>query len=358
MILGRKQILVTGGAGFIGSHTVVELIENGFEPIIIDDFRNSEELILDGIEQIVRENIKIHRVDLTDYLGVRRVFEKYNFCGVIHFAAYKAVGESIEQPINYYRNNLNALLNAVELALEFGVFNFIFSSSCTLYEVPENGAAVSEEMPLCNPDSPYAATKSMGERMLQDIARSNKQFKVLSLRYFNPIGAHESGLIGELPQGKPNNLLPFITQTAMGKLDELTVFGNDYNTEDGTCIRDYVHVSDIAEAHVMGLKWLKTQSPGTQEVINLGTGKGTSVFEMIELFESVTGEKLTWKLGGRREGDKEQIYADTTKAEQLLNWKSSRTIETALLDAWNWELMLSESLELRRENAERILVFQ
>lgn len=333
----RKQILVTGGAGFIGSHTVVELVNSGYEPIIVDDFRNSEEIILRGIEKIVQEKLKVYRIDLTNYSRLKAVFEQHAFSGVIHFAAYKAVGESVNHPIMYYRNNLNALLNTVQLASEFGVNNFIFSSSCTLYEVPHDGTGVDENTPLCDPDSPYASTKNMGERILRDVVRANSSLKVLSLRYFNPIGAHESGFIGELPQGRPNNLLPFITQTAMGKLEELTVFGDDYNTKDGTCIRDYVHVSDIAEAHIVGLKWLSDQVDGTEEVFNLGTGKGTSVFEMIELFESVTGQKLKWKVGAKRSGDKEQIYADASKAKRLLNWESKRTILTAIADAWNWE---------------------
>lgn len=340
----RKQILVTGGAGFIGSHTVVELIKNGYKPVIIDDFRNSEERILEGIESIVRNKIQVYRIDLLDYDKVREVFQKHQFCGVIHFAAYKAVGESVEEPIKYYRNNLNTLLNVAELAIEFKVFDFIFSSSCTLYEVPENCASVSETTPLCEPDSPYASTKKMGERILNDIAKSNPRFKLLSLRYFNPIGAHESGLIGELPQGKPNNLLPYITQTATGKLKELTVFGNDYDTADGTCIRDYIHVSDIADAHISGLKWIMKQLPGTQEIVNLGTGQGKSVAEMIALFESVTGERLNWKFGPRRIGDKEQIFANSKKAENLFGWKSKRSIEEAILNAWNWELNLEAVL--------------
>lgn len=337
----RKEILVTGGAGFIGSHTVVELVENGYEPVIVDDFRNSEKIILEGMEQIVNRKLKVYQIDLTDYKSLKGVFERHQFSGIIHFAAYKAVGESVEKPIMYYRNNLNALLNAAELALEFDVHNLIFSSSCTLYEVPKDCAAVNENTQLCNPDSPYASTKKMGERILNDIVRSDSRFKVLSLRYFNPIGAHESGLIGELPQGRPNNLLPFITQTAMGKLEELIVFGDDYNTKDGTCIRDYVHVSDIAEAHIAGFEWLADQKGGTEEVVNLGTGEGTSVFEMISLFESVTSEKLRWKVGPRRNGDKEQIYADASKALLTLNWKSKRSIRTAIMDAWSWEKKLA-----------------
>ncbi|MDG1333371.1 MAG: UDP-glucose 4-epimerase GalE [Crocinitomicaceae bacterium] len=334
----RKEILVTGGAGFIGSHTVVELIQNGFDPVIIDDFRNSEEVILEGIERIVKRKIKVYRIDLTDYNKVREVFKVHQFCAVIHFAAYKAVGESVDRPIKYYRNNLNTLLNVAELAIEFNVFEFIFSSSCTLYEVPLDCAAVSEKTPLCEPTSPYASTKKMGERILNDIAKTNPRLKILFLRYFNPIGAHFSGFIGELPQGRPNNLLPYITQTAMGKLQELTVFGNDYDTADGTCIRDYIHVSDIAEAHVAGVQWLMEQLPNTKEVINLGTGQGKSVSEIISLFESITGEKLNWKFGPRRAGDKEQIFANAQKAKKLLRWTSRRSIEEAISSAWKWEM--------------------
>jgi UDP-glucose 4-epimerase len=336
----RKKVLVTGGAGFIGSHTVIDLIENGFEPIVVDDFRNSDELILEGMGRITGVDIPVHCVDLTDYEELRKVFKMHKFVGIIHFAAYKAVGESVDFPIRYYRNNLNALINVADLALEFKVYDFIFSSSCTLYEVPESNAAVNEETPLCVPDSPYAATKQMGERILSDIAKSNDQFKVLSLRYFNPVGAHESGNIGELPQGKPNNLLPFITQTAIGKQSEITVFGNTYNTPDGTCIRDYIHVCDIAEAHIAGLKWLMRQPKGVEEVVNLGTGEGKSVLEMISLFESITNLTLNWKLGPKRTGDKEQIFADSTKAYKLFNWKTKRTIEQAIRDAWNWEVQL------------------
>ena len=338
----RKQILVTGGAGFIGSHTAVELVKFGYEPIIVDDFRNSEELIFSGMEQIAGRKLQLYRIDLTDLKSLQTVFERHDLAGIIHFAAYKAVGESVEHPIMYYRNNLNSLLNVAELAVKYNVKNFIFSSSCTLYQVPENCAAVSEQTPLCKPDSPYASTKKMGERILQDIIRSNDQMKVLSLRYFNPIGAHESGLIGELPQGRPNNLLPFITQTAAGRLDQLTVFGDDYNTKDGTCIRDYIHVSDIAEAHIVGLEWLSNQEDGVEEVINLGTGRGTSVLEMIALFESVSGRKLNWKIGERRSGDKEQIYANADKAQSLLKWKSKRTVRVAIEAAWQWEQRISD----------------
>lgn len=338
----EKKVLVTGGAGFIGSHTVIELVRNGFTPVIVDDFRNSDELILKGIEQTVKRKIQIHRIDLGDYIALKKVFEAHHFKGIIHFAAYKAVGESVDDPIKYYRNNLNTLLNVAELAVANKVDNFIFSSSCTLYEVPASNEAVSEETPMGNPDSPYASTKAMGERILSDLVKSNGKLKVLSMRYFNPVGAHESGNIGELPQGRPNNLVPFITQTAMGKLPELIVFGDDYNTADGTCIRDYVHVSDIAEAHIVGLQWLMKQLDGTEELVNLGTGKGMSVLQMIELFEEVSGEKLNWKLGARRDGDKEQIFANAEKAKKLLQWESKRSIKDALRDAWNWELRLKE----------------
>lgn len=333
----KEYILVTGGAGYIGSHTVVELIQSGKTPVIVDDFRNADPKILGGIEKIVGEPVICHQVDVCDGPAMHALFEKYRFEGIIHFAAYKAVGESVEEPLMYYNNNLTGLLVCLSLAEQFDVKNFLFSSSCTVYGDPENSPVVTEESPVLEANSPYGATKQMCERILADVCKSSSDLKVLNLRYFNPIGAHPSGLIGELPTGKPNNLLPYVTQTALGMLDELTVFGNDYNTVDGTCVRDYIHVSDLADAHVKGLDWLTKQTGSFNEVVNVGTGQGASVLEIIHTFEKVSDRQLNWKFGGRRTGDVEQIYADVTKAKNLLNWSAQRSMEDAVRDAWNWE---------------------
>ena len=334
----NEYILVTGGAGYIGSHTVVELIQNGKTPVIVDDFRNADPKILKGVEKIVGQSVICFQIDVCDSQAMRAVFEKYNFVGIIHFAAYKAVGESVDEPLMYYDNNLRGLLVCLSLAEKFGVKNFLFSSSCTVYGEPENSPVVTEESPVLEASSPYGATKQMCERILSDVCKSGADIKVLNLRYFNPIGAHSSSLIGELPSGRPNNLLPYVTQTAFGILEELTVYGNDYNTEDGTCIRDYIHVSDLGEAHVKGLNWLVKQTGSFNEVLNVGTGRGSSVLEIIHTFEKVSGRSLNWKFGERRTGDVEQIYADATKAKKLLNWSTQRTIEDGVRDAWNWEL--------------------
>ncbi|MDG1331674.1 MAG: UDP-glucose 4-epimerase GalE [Crocinitomicaceae bacterium] len=333
----NEYILVTGGAGYIGSHTVVELIQNGKTPVIVDDFRNAVPSILTGIEKIVEQSVICHQIDVCDHQAMLSVFEKYNFEGIIHFAAYKAVGESVQEPLKYYNNNLRGLLVCLTLAEEFEVHNFLFSSSCTVYGSPENSPVVTEESPVLEASSPYGATKQMCERILSDLSNSDSKIKVLNLRYFNPIGAHSSSLIGELPTGEPNNLLPYVTQTALGILDELTVYGNDYNTVDGTCVRDFIHVSDLADAHVKGLDWLTKQTGSFNEVINVGTGEGASVLEIIHTFEKVSNQQLNWKFGERRTGDVEQIYADVAKAKKLLNWSTERSMEDAVRDAWNWE---------------------
>ncbi len=333
----NEYVLVTGGAGYIGSHTVVELIHNGKTPVIVDDFRNSDPRMIEGVEKIVQQKIITKNVDVCDLNAMRKVFEAFNFVGIIHFAAYKAVGESVEKPLMYYSNNLNSLLVCLMLSKEFQVKNFLFSSSCTVYGEPEHSPVVTEESPVLEANSPYGATKQMCERILADTTLSGADIKVLNLRYFNPIGAHQSGWIGELPLGRPNNLLPYLTQTAAGVLKELTVFGNDYNTVDGTCLRDYIHVSDLADAHVKGLEWLLEQEGTFNEVVNIGTGRGASVLEIIHTFEKVANVKLNWKFGERRAGDVEQIYADVSKAKNLLNWTANRTMEDAIRDAWNWE---------------------
>lgn len=333
----KKEILVTGGAGYIGSHTVVELIHSGYTPVLVDDYRNSHEKVLAGIHEITGIEVQCHQVDVADKLAMKSIFDKHNFDGIIHFAADKAVGESVENPLKYYRNNIGGLVTVLELALEHNVQNFVFSSSCTVYGEPEGTSVVTELAPQQEANSPYGATKQMGERILMDVLKSGAKINVLFLRYFNPVGAHPSGAIGELPLGRPNNLLPYVTQTGIGKLEQLTVFGNDYNTEDGTCIRDYIHVVDLAKAHVMGVDWLSKQDPGSSDIINLGTGKGTSVLQIINTFEEITQSKLNWKFGPRRAGDVEQIYADASRAEKVLGWKANLTIADAIKDAWNWE---------------------
>tara|TARA_B110000114_G_C15053845_1_gene382405 strand:- start:334 stop:1362 length:1029 start_codon:yes stop_codon:yes gene_type:complete len=333
----NRNILVTGGAGFIGSHTVVELINKGFNPVIVDDFRNSEAKVLKGIKAIVGQDPIMRFVDVTNKEQLKAVFEEFSFSGIIHFAAYKAVGESVAKPLVYYRNNIDGLLNCLELAEEFKVLNFVFSSSCTVYGEPKGTKIVTELSETQEANSPYGATKQMCERIISDVHKSGSKMRMLNLRYFNPVGAHPTGNIGELPIGRPNNLIPYITQTAAGLLNELTVYGNDYNTNDGTCVRDYIHVVDLAEAHIKGYEWLNNLSEPRTETINVGTGNGTSVLEIIHTFEKVSNQSLNWKFGPRRDGDVEEIFADTSKAQELIGWNADRTIEDAIADAWNWE---------------------
>jgi UDP-glucose 4-epimerase len=335
-----KNILVTGGAGYIGSHTVVELINNGFTPVILDNFSNSHRSILDGINEIVKSDVVVREVDVCNIDQFKEVFAEFDFKGIIHFAAYKAVGESVEKPLNYYRNNILGLVNCLELAEQYNVQNIVFSSSCTVYGEPKDDMIVTEDAEMRKSNSPYGITKQIGEQIIQDVIHSGSKLKVLNLRYFNPIGAHESGLIGELPLLSPNNLLPMVTQTAIGKSECLMVHGHDYDTADGTCIRDYVHVSDVAEAHTKGLEWLLKQESGLVENINIGTGKGTSVLEIIHTFEEVSGVKLNWNMAERREGDIKEIYADVAKSKSLLNWQTKRTMRDAIKHAWQWELNL------------------
>lgn len=338
----QKNVLVTGGVGYIGSHTVVELIQKGWNPIIVDDFRCSKKSALAGIERIIGARPTCIEIDICDLSALKSIFEKYDFNHIIHFAAYKAVGESVENPLMYYQNNLIGLTNILSLAEKFEVENFVFSSSCTVYGEPDE-VVVTEETPTKEANSPYGATKQMGERILQDVAQASKILKVLNLRYFNPIGAHKTGEIGELPNGRPNNLLPYVTQVAVGKLDCLSVHGNDYPTEDGTCVRDYIHVCDVADAHVVGLNWLESQPTNTIENLNIGTGKGTSVLEIIHIFERVTGISLNWRFGPRRDGDVVAIYADASKVEKVMGWKAQFTVEDAIRDTWNWEQKLKNA---------------
>ena len=333
----KTKILVTGGTGYIGSHTAVELIQQGFEVIIADNLSNSFEWIIDRIYQITGVRPQFYKADLTQLDQTKTIFqENPEIKGVIHFAAFKAVGESVKRPLLYYHNNLNALLTLLQVMNEFDCQHFVFSSSCTVYGQPDI-LPVSETSPILPPLSPYGNTKQISEQIIQFQSDITTLQSVI-LRYFNPIGAHESALIGELPIGVPNNLIPFITQTAIGKREVLNIFGNDYNTPDGTCIRDYIHVTDIAKAHIIALDRLLQKRNETQiEVFNLGTGKGYSVLEVIHAFEKVSHKNLHYKFISRREGDIEQIWADTTLANQKLGWKAHLSIEDMVLSAWNWE---------------------
>jgi UDP-glucose 4-epimerase len=337
-----KFVLVTGGAGYIGSHTVVALVENGYTPIILDDFRNANRIVLEGLTKILGFLPEIIEVDVCDDKALRAIFQKYSFEGIIHFAAYKAVGESVQNPLKYYQNNLSGLINILDKMLEFGIKNLVFSSSCTVYGEPKELKEVSEDSPKNLPSSPYGYTKWIGEQIMEDTFLAHPELCLINLRYFNPVGAHKSSFIGEFPLGKPSNLLPFVTQTAVGKQDILTVFGNDYPTRDGTCIRDYIHVMDLSEAHVKALAFLEDHKKGCLEAVNIGTGKGTSVLEIISCFEEVSKCKLNWSFGPKREGDVVEIFANCDKASNLLGWKSKLSINDAVIDAWKWELFLSE----------------
>lgn len=339
----NKNILVTGGAGFIGSNTVVALVEAGYSPIILDDFRNSEKFVIDRLIQITNKKIPVISVDICDKKALYHVLDNFKIDGIIHFAAYKAVGESVAEPLKYYENNITCLLNVLQYCLSKGIENFVFSSSCTVYGNPKNGSTVDEFSEIVKANSPYGNTKIIGEEILDDVFRSGANLKTLCLRYFNPIGAHSSGLIGELPIGKPNNLLPFVTQTAAGILDELVVFGDDYPTHDGTCLRDYIHVTDLADAHVRGLSFLFEKQNPFVEAINIGTGKGTSTLEVVATFERVSKVKLNWKFGPRRNGDVMEIFADVSKAKELLGWEAKLNVEDAIRDAWNWQKKLDDA---------------
>ena len=296
---------------------------------------------MEGLRHILGHDSILHRIDICDKPAMESLFEKYAFTGVIHFAAYKAVGESVQKPLAYYQNNLVGLLNMLALIEAFEVRNFVFSSSCTVYGEPQGAKEVSEATPKQLPESPYGYTKWMGEQIIADFHRSAPQLKLMNLRYFNPVGAHPSARIGEFPIGKPNNLLPFVTQTAIGKQAHLTVFGNDYPTQDGSCIRDYIHVMDLAEAHVAALTYLMNQNKGLLEAVNIGTGEGTSVLEIVEAFERITGQNLPHVIGPRRAGDVIEIYANASKGQELLGWKARLSIDDAIKDAWAWENYLA-----------------
>jgi UDP-glucose 4-epimerase len=337
-----KNILVTGGAGFIGSHTVVELINAGYKPIIVDDFSNSEKSVIGNLEKITGQRIDFYEGEFQDRKLIREIASKHKLDGTIHFAAYKAVGESVEKPLKYYRNNVAGLVDLLELMEELGVDNLVFSSSCTVYGETDK-LPLTEELPFKPAASPYGATKQMCEIIIRDTSVASRNLRSLSLRYFNPIGAHPTALIGELPIGKPTILVPFITQTVAGWHDKLTVFGNDYPTPDGTNIRDYIHVVDLAKAHVKALEYVSGNKPGFYDVVNIGTGKGSSVLEVINTFESVTGQKVPYEIGDRRPGDIIASYASVEKAHKVLGWQAEKTLADALGDAWRWQKTLKES---------------
>ncbi|CAM1348036.1 UDP-glucose 4-epimerase GalE [Tenacibaculum insulae] len=331
-----KRILVTGGLGFIGSHVVVELQKSGFEVLIVDDLSNSNIEVLDNIVAITNKSVDFKQIDLRIKNDVQKLFSENKIDGIIHFAAFKAVGESVEKPLDYYENNINSLVYLLQEMKNTKVDNFIFSSSCTVYGQADE-LPITEQAPLKPAESPYGNTKKIGEEIIKDTCKAYNMNAIV-LRYFNPIGAHNSIKIGELPIGTPQNLIPFITQTAAGIRKELAVFGDDYPTTDGTAVRDYIHVVDLAKAHVIALeRLLENKNNENYEFFNIGTGKGSSVKEVIDTFEKVTNKKLNYKISDRREGDVIAAYADTTKANEVLGWKSEKTLDEALNSAWKWQ---------------------
>lgn len=339
----KGKILVTGGTGYIGSHTVVELQQAGYEVVVVDNLSNSNAEVIDGIERITRIRPDFVQLDCRDKQALAAMFETHpGIQGIIHFAASKAVGESVQKPLLYYRNNLDSLMNLMELMPEYGVGALVFSSSCTVYGQPDT-LPVDENAPIKPALSPYGNTKQISEEIIRDAIHSGAPYKSIILRYFNPIGAHPSAEIGELPNGVPQNLLPFVTQTAVGLRKELSVFGDDYHTPDGSCIRDYIHVVDLAKAHVKAVdRMLEGRTETPVEVFNLGTGRGLSVLEILNTFEKVTGQKVNYKIVGRREGDIEQVWADPERANRVLGWQAQESVEDTLLSAWNWQLKLKE----------------
>ncbi|MEO1033718.1 MAG: UDP-glucose 4-epimerase GalE [Bacteroidota bacterium] len=332
------KILVTGGLGFIGSHTAVELQNEGFEVVIIDDLSNSSMDVLEGITAITGVKPHFEQLDLKNQSKVEDFFATHkDIAGVIHFAASKAVGESVQNPLKYYENNINTLVYILKELGKLQQQNFIFSSSCTVYGQADE-LPITENAPVKPAESPYGNTKQIGEEIIRDTCKVSPELKGIALRYFNPIGAHPSAEIGELPKGVPQNLVPFITQTAMGLREQLSVFGDDYPTEDGTCVRDYIHVVDLAKAHVVALqRLLNNKNESNYEVFNLGTGKGSSVLEAIQSFEKVSGQQLNYKIADRRAGDVIAAYADTNKANDVLGWKTELTLDDAMASAWKWE---------------------
>nr|WP_299346318.1 UDP-glucose 4-epimerase GalE [Allomuricauda sp.] len=343
------MILVTGGLGYIGSHTTVELLEEGFKVLVVDDLSNSSIEVLRGIERACGKKPFFERLSLNERMSVKSLFHNYrDIDGIIHFAASKAVGESVSRPLLYYDNNLTPLIYLLqEVEMLDRDIPIVFSSSCTVYGEPDT-LPITEEAPLKKAKSPYGNTKRIGEEILADALRANKKLSTVILRYFNPIGAHDSLEIGELPIGTPQNLVPFITQTAMGRHEKLIVFGDDYPTPDGTCIRDYIHIVDLAKAHVTALqRTLKGEERNRYEVFNLGTGKGHSVYEVIDSFERVSGTKLNYEIGPRREGDVVEAYADVSRANEFLGWKADLSLDQAMMSAWKWEEKLRNTIKHR-----------
>lgn len=328
-----KSILVTGGTGFIGSHTVLELLKEDFNVVVMDNLSNSKTTSLERIEKITAKKADFHEIDLLDSDGLRNLFSKYSFHGVIHFAGLKAVGESVAKPLHYYKNNISGTVNLCEVMSEYDVKNLVFSSSATVYGDPETNP-IPENAPL-TAVNPYGQTKLTIEYILKDLYQSDREWNIALLRYFNPVGAHESGLIGEDPNGIPNNLMPFVTQVAVGKREKLNVFGNDYETHDGTGVRDYIHVVDLAIGHLKALKKLQTE-PGIV-TYNLGTGRGSSVLDVIKAFERANDISIPYQISPRRPGDAAVCYADPSKAEKELNWRAERDLETMCRDSWNWQ---------------------
>lgn len=339
-----KKILVTGGTGYIGSHTVVELQQAGYEVVIIDNLSNSNADVIEGIVKITGKRPVFDKLDCTDFAAMKALFKKYQFDGIIHFAASKAVGESVQQPLMYYRNNLVSLINLLELMPKYNVKGIVFSSSCTVYGEPDNNP-IDENAPIKPATSPYGNTKQINEEIIQDFVHSGAPIKSIILRYFNPIGAHPSAEIGELPIGVPQNLVPYITQTGAGIRKELSVFGDDYDTPDGSCIRDFINVVDLAKAHVVAIeRMLENKSSEKVEIFNLGTGNGLSVLELIRVFEKVSGKPLNYKIVGRREGDIEKIWAQPNRANNVLGWTAKETIEDTMASAWKWQQRLKEKV--------------
>jgi UDP-glucose 4-epimerase len=345
-----RKILVTGGCGYIGSHTIVDLLENGYEVISIDDNSRSSAFSINGIEKITGKKVKNYKVDLKNFDETQAVFqENTDIAGVIHFAAYKAVGESVAAPLLYFENNLFSLINLLKCVEEFSIPHFVFSSSCTVYGNPDS-IPVTEAFPIKKAESPYGATKQMGEEMLSDYTKNGACDAIL-LRYFNPVGAHPSTVLGELPIGKPQNLVPAITQTAIGKLPKMKVFGNDYDTRDGSCIRDYIHVCDIAHAHTLAIQYLENaKNEGSCDVFNLGTGLGVTVLEAIATFEEVSGVKLNYEIAPRRSGDVIAIYANNDKAVNKLGWNIKYGIKEMMKTAWDWERKLKAEADSVKNN--------
>lgn len=335
-----KNILITGGAGYIGSHTAVELVKAGFRPIVLDDFSNSDPSVIERVSEIIGQKLICFEGDCNDKSVLEKIHAEYPLEGVIHFAAFKAVGESTVLPLKYYQNNVGSLTVLLEFMQEKGIKNIVFSSSCTVYGQPDK-LPVTEETPRKDAESPYGNTKKICEDILVDFVKSKANVRVVSLRYFNPVGAHPSAKIGELPNGTPNNLVPFVTQTAAGIREKITVFGNDYDTVDGSCVRDFIHVMDLADAHVKALSYLDQQNAPFYDVFNVGTGNGNTVLEIIETFEKVNDLKLNYEIGPRRAGDVVKIWADTKKINEVLGWFPKYSLEDSMRDSWNWQKSLA-----------------